>query len=158
MAYQDQVEMAPVLPEPRREERRRPWPEAPAEQITVLCISENVELAKLDVVPPLREAGLKVELWEADARKPLNLDNGSYGLIVLDVSDPEGPGYEICMRSRHVSRLPIMLVLRGAARDDVLRVFQAGADAYVVFPFDPREFLARLGALLRRRPQRPGMV
>jgi DNA-binding response OmpR family regulator len=48
-----------------------------------------------------------------------------------------------------------MLMLRGAARNEVVRDFQAGAHAYVLVPFHPREQLARMDALLRRSPVQP---
>jgi DNA-binding response OmpR family regulator len=47
--------------------------------------------------------------------------------------------------------VPVFVVLRGAARHDVLRAYQAGADAYILAPFDHRELLARVQALLRRQ-------
>jgi hypothetical protein len=64
-------------------------------------------------------------------------------------------GYQICAQTRLASEVPILLMLRGAARNEVVRGFQAGADAYVLVPFDPRELLVRLGALLRRAPAPP---
>jgi DNA-binding response OmpR family regulator len=44
-----------------------------------------------------------------------------------------------------------MVVLHGAARSEVLRSYQSGADAYITSPFDPRELIARMGALVRRQ-------
>jgi DNA-binding response OmpR family regulator len=118
----------------------------------VLCVSENIYITNRELVPVLKDAGFDVELVEANLSVPLDLACKPYCLVVLDISFLAGPGYEVCERARMKCNLPVMLVLHGAARNDVLRGYQAGADAYVLAPFDPREFIARMSALLRRRP------
>jgi len=120
----------------------------------IMCVSENLQVARRELVPLLAGAGYEVELVEAKPGKALDVTARPYRLIVIDVNHPNGNGYDVCARTRSHSTLPMMLVLRGGARNDVLRCFQAGADAYVMSPFDSREFLARIGALLRRRPAR----
>jgi two-component system phosphate regulon response regulator OmpR len=63
---------------------------------------------------------------------------------------PDTDGFEICRRVRARSNLPIlMLTARGDATDRVVGL-ELGADDYLPKPFDPRELLARLGAILRR--------
>lgn len=120
----------------------------------ILCVSENLPVARRELVPMLVGAGYEVELIEAKPGKAPEVAAKPYRLIVVDVNQPNGSGYDVCMRTRSRSTLPMMLVLRGGARNDVLRCFEAGADAYVMSPFDPREFLARVGALLRRQQAR----
>ena len=76
---------------------------------------------------------------------------GSYGLLILDVMLPDIDGCEVCQRLRR-ARCPIpvlMLTARDAVSDRV-KGLEAGADDYLVKPFDFSELLARVRALLRR--------
>lgn len=76
-----------------------------------------------------------------------------YSLIILDLMLPKLDGWEICRRLRENSgtrSIPIiMLTAKGEEEDKVLG-FEVGADDYITKPFRPREFLARVNALLRR--------
>ena len=109
-------------------------------------------MVRREVVPVLEDAGYVVDLVEACTRKTLPLSSKPYRLLLFDVGARSDNDYQICVQARLASQLPIMLMLRGAARHEVVRGYQAGADAYVLVPFDPREFLVRLDALLRRPP------
>lgn len=71
-------------------------------------------------------------------------------LIILDIMLPEMDGYEICTEIRKKSSAPIiMLTAKGETFDKVLGL-ELGADDYVVKPFEPKELLARVKAVLRR--------
>ena len=78
------------------------------------------------------------------------------GLLLLDLMMPKKDGYQVCRTLREdpqFSLLPIiMLTAKGEAADRVLG-FDVGADDYIVKPFDRDELVARVRALLRRRPQ-----
>jgi DNA-binding response OmpR family regulator len=75
-------------------------------------------------------------------------------LVVLDVGMPEMDGWETLARLRDVSDAPVlMLTARGLVQERV-RGLQAGADDYQTKPFASEELLARIAALLRRRPER----
>lgn len=75
----------------------------------------------------------------------------AYGLIVLDVMLPGQNGLKVCenLRRRRVSTPILMLTARDSVEDRI-RGLQGGADDYLPKPFDVREFLARVHALLRR--------
>jgi len=148
----------PFLQEQSIQQKPTVAPEELVGKKLLLCVSENVSLAERQLVPVLQQAGFEVELIEANPAKLPDLHSKPYALILFDVSVPNGPGYQLCEMLRNDGRLPVMFILRRVARGDVLRAYQAGADAYVLFPFDEREFLARMGALLRRRPARRGLV
>jgi DNA-binding response OmpR family regulator len=78
------------------------------------------------------------------------LEGGDIDVVILDVMLPDLDGFEVCRRVRARSDVPIlMLTARGDATDRVVGL-EIGADDYLPKPFDPRELLARLGALLRR--------
>jgi two-component system response regulator CpxR len=75
---------------------------------------------------------------------------GEYDVVVLDVMLPGGSGFELLKALRAQSRVPvILLTARGEAVDRILGL-EIGADDYVPKPFDPRELVARIRAVLRR--------
>ena len=92
----------------------------------------------------------------ADARSGLAaLEARSYDALVLDVMLPDGDGFELCRAVRGRSELPIlMLTARGDELDRIIGL-ELGADDYVPKPFNPRELLARIRAVLRRRVPEP---
>jgi two-component system phosphate regulon response regulator OmpR len=72
-------------------------------------------------------------------------------IVVLDVMLPGVDGFEVCRRIRERSRVPIvMLTARGGVMDRIVGL-ELGADDYLPKPFEPRELVARLQAVLRRR-------
>src|SRR5437773_11943051 len=75
----------------------------------------------------------------------------TFDALVLDLMLPDIDGLEVCRRIRARSQTPIlMLTARGDAMDRVVGL-EVGADDYLPKPFEPREMLARLRAILRRR-------
>jgi two-component system KDP operon response regulator KdpE len=76
-------------------------------------------------------------------------------LVLLDILLPRGPdGYEICRRIREFSEVPVIMLTAKAQESDVLRGFDMGADDYLTKPFNAKELVARVKAVLRRT-QRP---
>lgn len=79
-----------------------------------------------------------------------SLREGAYDALVLDVMLPDLDGFEVCRRVRAESHIPIlMLTARGDETDRIVGL-ELGADDYLPKPFNPRELLARLRAVLRR--------
>ncbi|MCH7626312.1 MAG: response regulator [Chloroflexi bacterium] len=72
-------------------------------------------------------------------------------LVIADILMPEMDGYEFCRLAREVSEAPIMLLTALSKEHEKVKGFELGADDYVVKPVGMEEFLARVGALLRRR-------
>jgi two-component system OmpR family response regulator len=80
----------------------------------------------------------------------LGADQGSFDVVLLDLTMPGMDGLEVCRRVRERSRIPIvMLTARGDETDRVVGL-ELGADDYLPKPFSPRELLARMRAVLRR--------
>ena len=76
---------------------------------------------------------------------------GTFEAVVLDVMLPDLDGFEVCRRVRAESEVPVlMLTARGDETDRIVGL-ELGADDYLPKPFNPRELLARLRAVLRRR-------
>ncbi len=82
--------------------------------------------------------------------------NGDYCLIILDVMMPKIDGFTVCQNIRKVKRdIPIILLTAKGTIDDKITGFDAGANDYLVKPFDIQELLVRMRALLRRNePQK----
>lgn len=79
-------------------------------------------------------------------------------LILLDLMLPGMDGYEVCREVRHKSNVPIiMLSAKGEVFDKVLGL-EMGADDYMIKPFDSKELVARVKAVLRRFQQIPAVV
>lgn len=79
------------------------------------------------------------------------LQQQSFDVIVLDVMLPDGDGFELCHRLHRRDNIPVILLTARDTRDDRVRGLDIGADDYVTKPFDPRELVARINSLLRRR-------
>jgi two-component system, OmpR family, response regulator MprA len=76
------------------------------------------------------------------------------GLIVLDLMLPDIDGIEVTKRIRQTSDVPILMLTARDSLDSRVEGLDTGADDYLVKPFERQELLARLRALLRRRPPR----
>ena len=74
--------------------------------------------------------------------------------VVLDLGLPRLDGVEVCRRLRDEGDVPILMLTARDAIEDRIEGLDSGADDYLVKPFDRQELLARLRALLRRRPPR----
>ena len=120
----------------------------------ILLIEDDARLAEM-VSEYLGEAGFKVSIV-GEGRKGLErLSRESYDALVLDLMLPDMDGLELCRQLRVKSDTPVlMLTARGDTMDRVVGL-EVGADDYLPKPFEPRELLARLRAILRRRQSGP---
>jgi two-component system response regulator MprA len=75
-------------------------------------------------------------------------------LVVLDLGLPRLDGLEVCKQLRADSDVPILILTARTETDDRVTGLDSGADDYLMKPFERQEFLARIRALLRRRPPR----
>ena len=115
----------------------------------ILLIDDDARLAAM-VSEYLGAAGYRVTTAASGASGLERLGAQSYDALVLDLSLPDMDGLEVCRRLRARSDLPVlMLTARGEATDRIVGL-ELGADDYLPKPFEPRELLARLKALLRR--------
>ncbi|MBL8062673.1 MAG: response regulator transcription factor [Anaerolineales bacterium] len=74
-------------------------------------------------------------------------------LVILDIMMPVMNGFDVCLRLREISNVPVLMLTARAEESDILRAFNVGADDYVKKPFNKNEFEARVYALLRRSNQ-----
>jgi two-component system response regulator CpxR len=115
----------------------------------ILVIDDDVELCSL-VSEYLRPEGFQVESAH-DGNTGLNRAlSGDHTLVVLDVMLPRLNGFDVLRKMRDSSRIPVLLLT--ARGEDVDRIvgLEIGADDYLPKPFNPRELVARIRAILRR--------
>jgi len=112
-------------------------------------IEDDAALASL-VGEYLKPFGYQVTAAATAAQGLRRLDEG-WAAVLLDVMLPDLDGFEVCRRIRAGSDVPVlMLTARGQDEDRIVGL-EIGADDYLPKPFNPRELLARLRAVLRRR-------
>ena len=131
----------------------------------ILMIEDDARLASM-VAQYLEQAGFVVHR-AADGNSGLAmLGNSATGqapdLVVLDLMLPDVDGLEVCRRIRALpgplSQLPVlMLTAKGDAMDRIIGL-EIGADDYLPKPFEPRELLARIRAILRRKGEAPSVL
>jgi DNA-binding response OmpR family regulator len=116
----------------------------------ILLIEDDPRLAEM-VAEYLGEAGYRVSVADTGEAGLARLAREPHDAIVLDLMLPDTDGLAVCRRVRAASDTPIlMLTARGDPMDRVVGL-EMGADDYLPKPFEPRELLARLRAILRRR-------
>ena len=111
-------------------------------------IDDDPEILKL-LEQYLTKNGFEVRAF-TDGESFLKADESDFSLIVLDIGLPGIDGLEVCKRVRQKSNIPIIMLT--AASDDLDRILglELGSDDYMGKPFNLRELLARIKALLRR--------
>ncbi len=120
----------------------------------ILLIDDDAQLG-----PPLASYFQRFDLTLVQALKPseglAQLRRGGFDATILDVMLPEMDGFQLCRTIRKESDLPIvMLTARGDVTDRVVGL-ELGADDYLPKPFEPRELVARVQTVLRRRVATP---
>ncbi len=116
----------------------------------ILMIEDDESLSQM-VGEYLQGVGLEVSTRPDAASGMQLLRGGNFDALILDVMLPDLDGFEVCRRVRAESDIAIlMLTARGDETDRIVGL-ELGADDYLPKPFNPRELLARLRAILRRR-------
>ena len=132
-------------------------PNALTHAARLLLIDDDARLASM-VGDYLGQAGFAVEVAGSLAAGRALLAADAFDALVLDLMLPDGDGLDLCRELRGQARtrhLPLlMLTARGEPMDRILGL-ELGADDYLPKPFEPRELLARIKALLRRATPQP---
>jgi two-component system, OmpR family, phosphate regulon response regulator OmpR len=115
----------------------------------ILLVEDDPRLADM-LSEYLGRAGFRVTVAPLGATALQHLSGAQYDAIVLDLMLPDMDGLDVCRQVRTKSDTPVlMLTARGDAIDRIIGL-ELGADDYLPKPFQPRELLARLRAVLRR--------
>jgi two-component system, OmpR family, alkaline phosphatase synthesis response regulator PhoP len=116
---------------------------------TILLVDDEqhiIDLARMYI----EQEGYKVDSATDGQTALRKIQSGQPALVVLDLMLPEIDGWEVCRRVRADSDVPIIMLT--ARDDDIDKIvgLELGADDYLTKPFNPRELIARIKAILRR--------
>ena len=124
----------------------------------MLVVEDEVRVVRL-VREVLRAVGYEVTATASGEAAIERVALEVPDLVLLDLMLPEGPdGYEVCRRLREFSEVPVIMLTARALDTDVLRGFEVGADDYLTKPFNAKELVARVKAVLRRSHRPEEMV
>jgi two-component system OmpR family response regulator len=115
----------------------------------VLIVDDDREIRDL-LARFLHSHGLRVEAVADGRAMARALEGGRFDLVVLDLMLPGEDGLSLCRHLRAISSLPVIMLTAVAEDTDRIIGLEIGADDYVTKPFNPRELLARIKAVLRR--------
>jgi two-component system response regulator CpxR len=121
----------------------------------ILVVDDDIELCGL-VQEYLAAEGFTAKSVHDGEQGLLQAISGEYAMVVLDVMLPGINGFEVLRRIRSVSKIPVVLLT--ARGEDVDRIvgLEIGADDYLPKPFNPRELVARIRAVMRRTKPNKG--
>ncbi len=120
------------------------------DQIRILVIEDEKKIAD-SLQQGLNENSFKVEVAYNGVTGVELGQTGNYDLIILDINLPDISGYEVSKRIRQTnSNVAIIMLTALSTIDDKVEGFDSGADDYIVKPFDFKELIARIRALLKR--------
>jgi DNA-binding response OmpR family regulator len=116
----------------------------------ILMIEDDARLSEM-VGEYLAPLGFEVTA-RAEASEGLALlRRGAFDAVILDLMLPDLDGFEVCRRVRAESDIPVLMLTARGDEEDRIVGLELGADDYLPKPFNPRELLARLRAILRRQ-------
>lgn len=115
----------------------------------ILVVDDNQEIRDL-IGRHLKWDNYRVSLAEDAKQARQVLSNGAIDLVVLDIMMPGEDGLSLCRYLADNSQVPVLLLSALAEGSDRITGLETGADDYLTKPFEPRELLARIKAILRR--------
>jgi len=116
---------------------------------TVLVVEDEASIASF-VAAYLKNAGYTVKTTPSGNEALRLVDSDKPALVVLDLMLPDLDGVEVCKRIRQHSDLPVLMLTARDEDVDKIIGLEVGADDYMTKPFNPRELVARVRAILRR--------
>ncbi len=120
------------------------------QDIQILIVEDEKKIAD-SLSQGLRENSFQAQV-AYDGNLGLNLfKEGIFHLVILDINLPGLNGYDLCKMIRNINpAVPVMMLTAMSSVDNKIEGFDAGADDYIIKPFDFRELLVRVRALLKR--------
>jgi two-component system, OmpR family, response regulator AdeR len=122
----------------------------------ILVVEDELELAEI-IEAYLRREGYQTER-ASNGKRALELYRSAKpDLVLLDVMMPKLNGIEVLKTIRQDGQTPVIMLTARAEDDDKLLGLELGSDDYIIKPFNPREVVARVKAVLRRSQQKLGV-
>ena len=115
----------------------------------ILVVEDDYNISNL-IYLYLAKEGFDVRLTSDGAKAIAEFQKKIPDLIVLDIMLPVMDGWEVCARIRETSKVPIIMLTAKSEVFDRIHGLEMGADDYVVKPFEMKELIARINAVLRR--------
>ena len=120
----------------------------------VLVVDDHREIRE-PLARYLERHGLRATVAESAAAARRTLRAAAVDLVVLDIMMPGEDGLQLCRYLRETTRIPVILLTAMGEETDRIVGLEVGADDYVSKPFNPRELLARIKAVIRRARNLP---
>ncbi|MCI2047532.1 MAG: response regulator transcription factor [Faecalibacterium sp.] len=98
----------------------------------------------------IQKQGYNIEIARTICEANAKWASGSYDLAILDVSLPDGTGFDLCKKIRQTSQVPIIFLTAADEETDIIMGLDLGGDDYITKPFKLAVFLSRIHAILRR--------
>lgn len=98
----------------------------------------------------MKKQGYEIDIARTSLEAKKLWRDAEYDLVILDVSLPDGSGYDLCREIRKTSKVPIMFLTAADEETDIIMGLDLGGDDYITKPFKLAVFLSRVNALLRR--------
>ena len=116
--------------------------------MTILLIEDNKGIAK-GLAFSLQSAGYETVLCHSCEEAYAKI-GGDYAVIIIDISLPDGNGFELYKDIRRVNQAPVIFLTALDDEDSIVKGFDLGAEDYITKPFSTRELIARVKRLTRR--------
>lgn len=123
---------------------------SPLSALRVLVVDDHRKIRE-PLAVYLRKHAFDVRTAESAEGMWQLLDGQQFDVVVLDVMLPDGDGFELCSRLHRRNGVPVILLTARDTTSDRIRGLDLGADDYLTKPFEPRELVARINSVLRRR-------
>jgi len=120
----------------------------------ILVVDDHREIREL-LAKFLARHGLRVSVADGGQQMRKALQQAAVDLVVLDIMMPGEDGLSLCRHLRETGELPVIMLTAVAEDTDRIVGLEVGADDYLTKPFNPRELLARIRAVLRRTKSLP---
>lgn len=124
------------------------------EQPHILVVDDHAEIRN-SVSQYLQRNGMQATGAQDTSEMDAQLEIRTFDLIVLDVMMPGEDGLSACKRLRETLNIPVLMLTALSDDDDRIAGLDGGADDYLAKPFNPKELLARINAILRRVQSNP---
>ncbi len=119
------------------------------EQLKLLLLEDDLSLID-GLSCLLKKQGFELDIARTVSEAHDIWRNGKYDLLILDVSLPDGSGFEICQKVRESSKVPIIFLTASDEEMNIVMGLDIGGDDYITKPFKVGVLLSRINALLRR--------
>lgn len=119
----------------------------------ILLLEDDISLVD-GLVYTLTKNDYEVEKAGTVREALSKFNENKYDLLLLDVTLPDGTGFEVCETIRKTSMVPILFLTASDTEIDIVRGLDLGGDDYITKPFKLNELLARIKAALRRKEQK----